>query len=65
MRKIDTLNTGSAVDEHVGKASPTDVRDAKVLLMMVGGRIVHDGRTRRSDTPLLRASVGFAVPGPL
>src|SRR6266446_2803774 len=45
------------------KASPTDVRDAKVVLTMVGGRIVHDGGTRRSDTPLLRASVGFAVPG--
>jgi predicted amidohydrolase YtcJ len=30
------------------QASPAEVRDAKVLLTMVGGRIVHDGRPSRS-----------------
>jgi predicted amidohydrolase YtcJ len=33
------------------QASPAEVRDAKVLLTMVGGRIVHDGRPSRSAAP--------------
>jgi predicted amidohydrolase YtcJ len=33
------------------QASPAEVRDAKVLLTMVGGRIVHDGRPSRSAVP--------------
>ena len=44
------------------KAAPTDVRDAKVLMTMVGGRIVHDGTTRRSEAPLPREVLGFSVP---
>lgn len=42
-------------------ASPTEVRDAKVLLTMVGGRIVHDGQPRRSDRPPLREGASFAL----
>jgi hypothetical protein len=37
------------------------VRDAKVLLTMVGGRIVHDGRPSRGARPQ-REARGFAVP---
>ncbi|PYM15439.1 MAG: hypothetical protein DMD81_15040 [Candidatus Rokuibacteriota bacterium] len=40
-------------------ASPTEVRDAKVLLTMVGGRIVHDGLPRRSELPPQREAAGF------
>ena len=40
-------------------ASPTEVRDAKVLLTMVGGRIVHDGLPRRSEAPPQREAAGF------
>ena len=44
------------------RATPTEVRDAKVLLTMVGGRIVHDGRPSRSDvTP--HEGAGFAAEG--
>jgi predicted amidohydrolase YtcJ len=43
------------------QASPTEVRDARVLLTMVGGRIVHDGRTARSALPAGEAR-GYAVP---
>jgi predicted amidohydrolase YtcJ len=43
------------------QASPTEVRDAKVLLTMVGGRIVHDGRPSRGALPQ-REARGFAVP---
>jgi predicted amidohydrolase YtcJ len=39
-------------------ATPTEVRDADVLLTMVGGRIVHDGRGT-SDAPP-REARGFA-----
>ncbi len=44
------------------KASPTEVRDAKVLLTMVGGRIVHDGQPPRSKLPPQREMVAFAAP---
>jgi predicted amidohydrolase YtcJ len=44
-------------------ATPTEVRDAKVLLTMVGGRIVHDGGPSRSEPPLApREARGFAIP---
>jgi hypothetical protein len=45
------------------QASPTEVRDATVLLTMVGGRIVHDGRPSRSALPFLREASGFTTPG--
>ncbi len=41
-------------------ASPSEVRDAKVLLTLVGGRIVHDGRPSRSALPPQREARGFA-----
>ncbi len=44
------------------QASPTEVRDATVLLTMVGGRIVHDGRPSKSALPAQREARGFAVP---
>ena len=44
------------------EASPAEVGDAKVLLTMVGGRIVHDGQPPRSELPQ-RESVGFATEG--
>ncbi len=43
------------------QASPAEVRDAGVLLTVVGGRIVHDGRPSRSAVPRGEAR-GFAVP---
>jgi predicted amidohydrolase YtcJ len=44
-------------------ATPAEVRDAKVLLTMVGGRIVHDGGVSRSEIPPApREARGFAVP---
>jgi predicted amidohydrolase YtcJ len=45
------------------QASPTEVRDAAVLLTMVGGRIVHDGRPSRSALPPQREARGFTSPG--
>ena len=44
------------------KASPTEVRDAKVLLTVVGGRIVHDGQPPRSKLPPQKETVAFAAP---
>lgn len=44
-------------------ASPTEVRDAKVLLTVVGGRIVHDGQPSRSGPVPPRESIGFAAEG--
>jgi predicted amidohydrolase YtcJ len=41
-------------------ASPAEVRDAKVLLTMVGGRIVHDGGASRSWLAPPREARGFA-----
>jgi predicted amidohydrolase YtcJ len=42
-------------------ASPAEVRDAKVLLTMVGGRLVHDGAGARSQAPGPRGEAGFAA----
>ncbi|MBX5492060.1 MAG: amidohydrolase [Chloroflexi bacterium] len=42
-------------------AAPEEVRDAQVLLTMVGGRVVHDGRLG-SVSPPQRPARGFAVP---
>lgn len=44
------------------QASPTEVRDAKGLLTVVGGRIVHDGGAPRSALPTSREARGFAAP---
>jgi predicted amidohydrolase YtcJ len=44
------------------QASPADVRDATVLLTVVGGRIVHDGRPSRSALPPPREARGFLAP---
>lgn len=45
------------------RASPADVRDAKVLLTMVGGRIVHEGQPARQERALSRGVAGFAIEG--
>ncbi|HLI29255.1 MAG TPA: amidohydrolase [Chloroflexota bacterium] len=42
-------------------AAPEEVRDAQVLLTMVGGRVVHDGRPGSVLAPQ-RVARGFAVP---
>ena len=44
------------------QASPAEVRDATVLLTVVGGRIVHDGRPSRSALPPPREARGFLAP---
>ncbi|HEV8308066.1 MAG TPA: amidohydrolase [Methylomirabilota bacterium] len=44
-------------------ATPAEVRDAKVLLTVVGGRIVHDGRPSRALLPPQREARGFAAEG--
>lgn len=44
------------------QASPTDVRDPKVLLTAVGGRIVHDGQPSRAALPREGEARGFAPP---
>ncbi len=43
------------------QATPAEVRDAKVLLTLAGGRIVHDGRPSRSAVPV--GEGGFAAAG--
>jgi predicted amidohydrolase YtcJ len=43
------------------QVSPREVRDAEVLLTMVGGRIVHDGRSGAALPPQ-REARGFLVP---
>ena len=43
------------------QVSPREVRDAQVLLTMVGGRIVHDGRPDAALPPQRQAR-GFLVP---
>jgi predicted amidohydrolase YtcJ len=45
------------------QAAPAEVRDAKVLLTIVGGRIVHDGQPSRSALPPARGVAGFAPEG--
>ena len=45
------------------RVPPTEVRDAKVLLTMVGGRIVHEGQPARQNRARRPGDSGFAVEG--